>query len=357
MRLAQDVSLAWLHSVIADHATYTPIKEDAMNTKRLRGLVIVASLAVAGLISTMALPVAQADTPPIGTLKQFKVPTGEPRYITTATDGNLWFTASGPQGQVSRITPAGDITEFNVCNCQPDRLVQGPDGIIYFDAFDTFLGRITTSGEVLDPVEIPGAASSGLAADETSIWFSDRNHIGRYNVTTGAFTFFGVPSLGPNISDIEVAPDGTVWFAESNHDAEAKIGRLNPATGSVTEFVVNRRPRSLAIAPDGAVWFTEIFDHGIGRLIPATGEVNHFPTAEFANPEDIVAGEGSNLWFTQWGKGNIARISSTGVITEAKTVKFSGPLGITIGPDGNPWYTQNGFPAGGGDKVATVRLK
>ena len=306
------------------------------------------------LISVMALPVAQAA--PIGKLSQFRLPTGAgPRYISTATDGNLWFTASGPLGQVSRITPGGDITEFNVCNCQPNGIVQGPDGFIYFDSFDSFLRRITTSGQVLEPIEIPGGADTTLAADATSIWFSDRNQIGRYNVTTGAFMFFGVPSLGPNIFDIEVASDGMVWFTESNDGADAKIGRLNPATGVVTEFVVNVRPRSLAIAPDGAVWFTEIFDHAIGRLIPGTGEVNHFPTAAGALPEDIAAGEGSNLWFTQSGLGNIARISSTGLITEAKSVRDSGPLGITIGQDGNPWYTEPG-PFGGGTKIAKLRL-
>jgi virginiamycin B lyase len=317
--------------------------------------------------STLSLPVAQAATPPIGKLVQFRLPTGiGPRHITKATDGNLWFTAQGPfdaafnrPGQVSRITPGGTITEFNACDvCQPSGLVQGPDGIIYFDSSDSFLRRITTSGNVMDPIAIPGGVNAfeTLAADSTSVYFTDRNQIGRYNVATGAFSFFAVPTPGPNISDLEVA-NGIVWFTESNDGDLAKIGRLDPAArrNPITEFVVGVRPRSLAIAPNGEVWFTEIFANAIGRLTPGTGQVSHFPTAAGANPEDIAAGDGSNLWFTQSAAGNIARISPTGVIAEAKVVKGSGPLGITIGQDGNPWYTEWG-PDGSNNKIATVKL-
>jgi virginiamycin B lyase len=320
-------------------------------------------LLAACLVSTLALPVAQAA--PIGKLSQFRLPTGiGPRFITKATDGNLWFTAQGPfdagfnrPGQISRITPGGTITEFDVCaQCGTDGIVQGPDGVIYADSSDSLLRLITTAGQVLDPVEIPqGQGAFGpLAADSTSVYFTDRNEIGRYNVTSGNFTFFTPPTPGPNISDLEVA-NGMVWFTESNDGADAKIGRLNPATGAFTEFVVDVRPRSLAIAPNGDVWFTEIFANAIGRLTPSTGAVSHFPTAAGANPEDIAAGDGTNLWFTQSVAGNIARISPTGVITQAKVVKGSGPLGITIGQDGNPWYTMWG-PDGSNNKVARLTL-
>ena len=322
-------------------------------------------LLAACLVMTLALPVAQAAQ--LGQLKQFKLPTSSaPRHVTTASDGNLWFTVTGAfneetfntPGQVARVTPDGDITEFTVCDfCSPNQIAEGPDGILYFGQNDPRLGRITTSGEVLSSVEMPTTNTipfEGLAADSTSIWFTDRsnNRIGRYNVFTETLEFFPVPTPSANLFDIAVASDGAVWFTESNDGDGAKIGRLDPVTGAITETNVTFRPRGIAIAPDGTVWFTAIFANRIGRLTPSTGEVTHFPTAEGANPADIVAADDGNLWFTQLSAGNIARITPEGVITEAKSVKDSEPLGITMGPDNNPWYAELAA-----DKIATLRLK
>src|SRR5206468_2339787 len=108
-------------------------------------------LAVAGLV--MAI-VAIAYAAPIGTLKQFRVPTrnSSPLDITQGSDGNFWFTEGnvlppqpfGPHN-VGLITPSGAITEFAVCFfCFPNRIVQGPGGVLYFTKSDPGLGRIRT---------------------------------------------------------------------------------------------------------------------------------------------------------------------------------------------------------------------
>ena len=119
-------------------------------------------LAVGGLVTVL---VAIAYAAPIGTLKQFRVPTrnSSPLDITQGSDGNFWFTEGnvnppqpfGPHN-VGRITPAGDVTEFAVCTfCFPNRIVQGPGGILYFTKSDPGLGRITTDGVVLSDVVPP----------------------------------------------------------------------------------------------------------------------------------------------------------------------------------------------------------
>src|SRR5882724_829601 len=148
--------------------------------------------AVAGLV---ALLVAIAHAAPIGALKQFRVPTrnSSPFHITQGSDGNFWFTegfVNPPQGvgphNVGRITPAGDITEFAVCTfCFPNRIVQGPDGILYFTKSDPGLGRITTDGVVLPDVVPPNtlANGNGVAAHGNDIFFAAFNtrSIWRYN--------------------------------------------------------------------------------------------------------------------------------------------------------------------------------
>ena len=65
-----------------------------------------------------------------------------------------------------------------------------------------------------------------------------------------------------------VDPAGIVWFTEAG--VVGALGRLDPATGVITEFDVPDFPRQLAVAIDGAVWFTERFTpQGVGRFDPA----------------------------------------------------------------------------------------
>jgi streptogramin lyase len=94
-------------------------------------------------------------------LKQYRVPTAgsSPEHITRASDGNFWFTESFVNNQyvlghnVDRITPTGQITEFQVCDFYfPTDIVQGSDGILYFTKNDASLGRITTDGTVLPDI-------------------------------------------------------------------------------------------------------------------------------------------------------------------------------------------------------------
>src|SRR5215207_219056 len=118
----------------------------------------------AGLAIALGAMLSAAQAAPVGMLKQFKVPTAgsSPEHITRASDGNFWFTESFVNNQnaqghkVGRITPAGQVTEFQVCDfCFPTDIVQGSDGVLYFTKNDAPLGRITTNGQILPDIPEP----------------------------------------------------------------------------------------------------------------------------------------------------------------------------------------------------------
>jgi streptogramin lyase len=313
---------------------------------------------VAGLAIALGTMLSAAQAAPIGMLKQFKVPTAgsSPEHITRASDGNFWFTESFVNNQnaqghkVGRITPAGQITEFQVCDfCFPTDIVQGSDGILYFTKNDASLGRVTTDGTVLS--DIPATFSpngNGLDAHGDDIWFADFNNhsVWRYDIPTDAFTEFPAPNTVP--LDVAVAANGIVWFT----DANGQIGRLDPATGVVTEIDVEGFPREINVATDGAVWFTERFaPQAVGRINPATNGVTLFPAD--GGPQDIAPAADGSMWFTRSTAGNIARITPAGVITtQSKAVKGSEPFGITVAPNGDPWFTMLSA-----DKIATLQLR
>jgi streptogramin lyase len=312
---------------------------------------------VVGLAIALGAMISAAQAAPIGMLKQYKVPTAgsSPEHITQASDGNFWFTESFVNDQnstphkVGRITPTGQVTEFNVCDfCFPTDIVQGSDGILYFTKNDASLGRITTSGTVLP--DIPAVFSpngNGLDAHGDDIWFADFNNhsVWRYDIPTDTFTEFPAPNTVP--LDVAVAANGIVWFT----DANGQIGRLDPATGVVTEIDVEGFPREINIASDGAVWFTERFSQAVGRINPATNATELFTVD--GGPEDIAPAANGSMWVTRSTAGNIARITPAGVITtQSKAVKGSEPFGITVASNGDPWFTMLSA-----DKIATLQLR
>jgi streptogramin lyase len=326
-------------------------------SRRLKYLAVAAAATALTLLST---PVAQAA--PVGLVKQFRTPTADarPRYIAEGSDGNLWFTENpgGLVHNVARITPAGDVTEFDVCNsCFPDDIAQGPDGILYFTNNDTMLGRITTAGDVLAGVG-PGLFVTGnhLAVFGDTVWITDFNAdvLWRYDITSGTFTSFAPPTVNSNPGDVAVDANGIVWFTQNNPSPGA-IASFDPATNTFVEtpLPAGGQPRSVAVATDGTVWFTKSVVDRVGRVDPATRAVTEFPTGVDAEPAEIAASPDGSLWFTQEFAGNIARITTDGVITaETKSVRSSLPLGITVALNGDPWYVDNL-----GSKVVTVRLR
>jgi streptogramin lyase len=96
----------------------------------------------------------------------------------------------------------------------------------------------------------------------------------------------------------------------------------------------NTDPLDMAVDPNGITWFMECIGQ-IGRLDPATGVITEIDVEGL--PREI----------------NIARISPTGAImASSKVVQGSEPLGITVAPDGNPWFTMLSA-----NKIATLQLR
>lgn len=161
-------------------------------------------------------------------LASFAVPTpGADLYsIVTAPDGNLWFTER-QTNKIGRLTPAGVFTEFRIptADSAPKGLTVGPDGALWF-------------------------TESATTA----------NKIGRIT-TTGVITEFPIPTASSEPEDIASGSDGRLWFTEK---ATGKVGRLDPATGKVTEYPAGVRPLRITAGPDGHMWFTR--QDGVARI-------------------------------------------------------------------------------------------
>ena len=309
---------------------------------------------------------SSAVAAPIGTLKQFKVPTAnsQPRGITNGSDGNRWFTEgtefTNAPPKIARITPAGAVTEISVdCNsCILTDIIQGPDNVLYFTSNNPFLGGYNwQTGTFLAPVDIPNsnAVAGSLAVHDDELWFAEFNNdsLWRYDITAGQFAQFPVARTQRRRRRQRRASVVHGRARPQHRPSRPSDGRRRTVPSPAGPDGLTLFPRQITVATDGQIWFTSRFvPQGVGRLDPATGVVTTFLTPSNPGPEDIAASPDGTVWFTQSTKGNIANINNAGLITESKAVKGSEPLQITVAPNGDPWYTMLSA-----SKIGTLQLR
>jgi virginiamycin B lyase len=100
------------------------------------------------------------------------------------------------------------------------------------------------------------------------VWSTTRSRIVGLNIQTKQFVAYDMPhwvetKKNPGGYGIDVAGDGSVWFAEREAN---KIGRLDPATGKIQEYPTPGEdiPRRMGADWDGNLW---IGFHETGKLV------------------------------------------------------------------------------------------
>jgi virginiamycin B lyase len=101
--------------------------------------------------------------------------------IATGADGRIWFADPAAQRIGAINTDCSGLTYYSTgLTGQPDSIVAGPDGNLYFGEFSPTVGRITTAGVI---TEFPLTASEGsfpvlslTVGPDKNIWFSNNAH-------------------------------------------------------------------------------------------------------------------------------------------------------------------------------------
>ncbi|MFI5034795.1 MAG: hypothetical protein ACHQFZ_01145 [Acidimicrobiales bacterium] len=137
----------------------------------------------------------------------------------------------------------------------------------------------------------------------------------------------------------------SVCLASLTLGATLVVGDTASASITITEYPVltaASQPGDIAAGPDGNVWFTESGANQVAKITPS-GTVTEYPVPTAgAQPGFITLGTDGNMWFTENLGDKVARITPTGTITEFPfPTPDSHPFAITSGPDGNIWVTEN----------------
>ncbi len=301
----------------------------------------------------LALLLLTASTARAQDITEFTVPNplstfpgNDLRDIVVGPDGALWFNETGV-GKVGRITVDGVITEFDVQG-PGFGLAVGPDGNLWFGRQGE-IGRLTPAGQLtIFPITMAGSpvevAPIGIVAGpDGNMWFADANsRVGKITMSGVATVFpvvYSTPYTGVNGPyGITLGPDGNLWYATAIGQS---VGRITPA-GVFTDFPTGSDPIGITSGPDGALWFAS--SGTVGRISTA-GDVRQYAVAA---GRQITTGPDGNLWFAEVRANKIGRLTPDGLLTEfpiptsVQTGLGEGsfPYGITTGPDGNIWFTE-----------------
>jgi virginiamycin B lyase len=226
---------------------------------------------------------------PDGTLSVFPLPDGENEEgkfvfedgpLVVGADGNVWFSgarglrqedgsAAGNEPIIGRLTPAGDLTEFDLPpeGGHPIRLANGPDGNVWFtEPIAHRVARITPTGQIEGFPLSASAQPTGIAAGpDGALWFLEGREkdsaIARMS-TSGALTEFPLElselekkeEIGGlfGAGSVVAGPDGRIWFAYQ----AGSVGRIGPNGRLSNVPIPTRSPEAMAVGPEGSIWYT-----------------------------------------------------------------------------------------------------
>jgi virginiamycin B lyase len=160
-----------------------------------------------------------------------------------------------------------------------------------------------------------------------------------------AFKEWQVPTLGQRSRDPVQAADGSIWWAGQWGNL---IGRIDPATGEMTEYPLpdGAMPHSVTLDQAGDVWYTGNKNGTVGKLDPDTGEITVYemPDPAAKDPHTAIFDQDGLLWFTLQQSNMIGRLDPAS--GEVKLVTMATPdarpYGIKIDAEGVPWVACNG---------------
>ncbi|HUN78613.1 MAG TPA: hypothetical protein VMU32_06830 [Solirubrobacteraceae bacterium] len=290
---------------------------------------------------------------------------GEPAYVTTGPDGNLWVTNKHAD-EIERVNTEGQRTgEFQIPQpeAEPYDIVSGPDGLLWFTELKgDGLGTVSTSGEV-DQIYLgeKGSTLGIVPGREGDVWVSGSEASFIAHVFPSIYAILPQP-FSPGL--LAMGPEGNVWFTDNNTE---EVGLFEPPTLGAMEWeppvsptqcvaqpVLQKCPflDAIAAGPDGALWYSEFEGRSIGRITPS-GERSEFSTglSEPSGINSFAVGPEGNLWFTEAWADRVGWITPAGAISEVSSGISPGayPYDITLGPEDNLWFTESA-----GDRLGRI---
>ena len=307
------------------------------------GLVVASPVAATPLIADAA-----AEAPSLLTVSSVwnewatATPGGLPTTVAVDSAGSLWY-ADYTHDQLVRVATAGGETVFDLVGPKPhvSSMAAGTDGTIWFsDQAHRTIGRIYPNNgfEKRYSINDPRVNASSLVAGADRVWFAAGPAGLGYIYPSGEVDYARLGGA-TTIDSIDVAPDGRVWFAVSGGTS---IGVYDPATTTARMIDVATGGLSdIAVAPDGSVWAG-----ADNALVHVATDYSVEVTALTARPWEHIAPRSitfdalGQLYFSDLNRG-IGVVDSHGALTYRVAPSGSAPWDMVMVGD-SLWFNDMG---------------
>jgi virginiamycin B lyase len=257
--------------------------------------------------------------------------------IAAGPDGNVWLTLAFNPGEkdVARVTPSGQVTEYDLEATNPLGITAGPEGKVWI----TRNGGVTRfnpadpegSKEEIEESNIIGNHAI-VTGPEGNLWVATNENLVRIEPGSKTTKAFPVAGLVPR--DIDVA--GSLLAIAS----QEKIVTATPTDPPVTnEFKIDGlASQGVAGSPGGQIAFSDPLatPEKIGLITPPNPAQE---TELLGDPIGVTFGADGAFWIAQFAFGSVARLSTDNQLTTLSGLKKEGPRNITAGPGNTLWVT------------------
>lgn len=268
---------------------------------------------------------------------------GTNNQITLGPDGNMWVTLDSG-GDVARITPAGQVTEYNpVSITSPVGITAGPDGNLWvtqangvarFSPANPAGAVATTINDIADPRGI-------TTGPDGNLWTASGDKVIRIPpANPGGFTTFA--STGVQGARAISSGRGFLWVADFGG---AQIVRVSTA-GTGKAFPTGGGPQGVAASPKGTVAFADPGTNPQTVGLIRGGAIRTTRPTPNADPFGVARGSDRAFWVAQFATDNLGRLTASGAYSRlAGLPAASGPRQVARGRGKTVWVTLDGAEA------------
>ena len=310
-------------------------------------------VAVLCVLAALLLSAASASAAPfVNGIFPLGSEVGTNNKIVDGPDGNIWLTVEDGTNDVARVTPAGQVTEYDIVDINSAvGIAPGPDGSLWITDIEKAAKFAPADPEGTDQgFTIAGIGAEGqiVAGSDGLMWVASNNSVIHFapadpEGTDQEVTVDG--ALAPKDIDVSgslivIADSGagnrlvTFTTAGAQQDLPIASGSQGAAGGTGGQIAysaplatpeqvglitppnpalpipVPGDPFGVDLGPDGAYWFAQFAEAGVTR-ITTTGQATFLGGLPDESARQITAGPGNTLWvtLTKIGAPGVARIS------------------------------------------------